>query len=509
MIYSASQIKAADAYTIEHEPISSINLMERAAQAFVDKLLEIAPQAHDFYIFCGTGNNGGDGLAVARLLTYCNKHVRVFFLPHNKQTSGDCAHNLKKLDAILCSHYVENLQLTELNSAEQIPDIPQTAVIIDALLGSGVNRAIEGELQHITKKLNTFKACKIAVDIPSGLLCDMPTPAENTVFEADYTITFQYPKLQFLFAENSHRVGTWHTVDIGLSKDFEKQTTPVAEFVTAAHIALKKRNAFSHKGTFGHALLIAGSFGTMGAATLAARACITSGCGLLTAHIPHHGNAIMQIAVPEAMTVCDESKEIISQLGSLDSYTALGIGPGIGTHNKTIAVVEAVLRSKKPAVLDADALNLCAHNRKLLDLLHEKCIITPHPGEFDRLTHKHNTTFDRFETQKQFAAQYNCTVILKGRYTCTCTPCGKTFFNSSGNPGMATAGSGDVLTGIILSLLAQNYSIEQSAVFGVFIHGLAGNCAKQIVGEEALTAQTIIENLHKAFSITNRLTVCA
>jgi NAD(P)H-hydrate epimerase len=207
----------------------------------------------------------------------------------------------------------------------------------------------------------------------------------------------------------------------------------------------------------------------------------------------------MQIALPEAMTLCDESKEIITQSCSLDNYTALGIGPGIGTHHKTIAVVESVLRSKKTAVLDADALNICAHNRKLLDLFHENCIITPHPGEFDRLTHKHNSTFERFETQKQFSKRYNCTVVLKGRYTCTCTPNGQVFFNSSGNPGMATAGSGDTLTGVILSLLAQNYSIEQSAVYGVFIHGLAGDFAKQSVGEESLTAQTIIQYLHKAF----------
>ncbi|MCL2327290.1 MAG: NAD(P)H-hydrate dehydratase [Bacteroidetes bacterium] len=497
MILSTSQIKSADAYTIEYEPISSINLMERAAQAFVDKLLEIVPDANDFYIFCGTGNNGGDGFAVARLLTYFNKNVQVFFLPHNEKTSVDCVENLKKL-GVLSKNY-SHIQLCELKTTKQIPEIPQSAIIIDALFGSGANRAIEGTLQGIIEKLNMFKARKIAIDVPSGLYVDELTPTENTVFEADDTITFQYPKLQFLFAENSHRVGEWHYEDIGLSKEFETQTMPFAEFVTAENIVLKKRNAFSHKGTFGHALLIAGSFGKMGAATLAARACITSGCGLLTAHIPRHGNTIMQISVPEAMTVCDENEEIISQLNSLDNYTALGIGPGLGTNERTTNVVETALRSKKPAILDADALNSIACNRQLLDLLHENCILTPHPGEFDRLTHKHNSTFDRFETQKRFAIQYNCTVVLKGRYTCTCTPNGKIFFNSSGNAGMATAGSGDVLTGVILSLLAQKYSIEQSAVYGVFIHGLAGDYAKQAVGEESLTAQTIIQNLHKAF----------
>ncbi|MDR0941477.1 MAG: NAD(P)H-hydrate dehydratase [Bacteroidales bacterium] len=494
-IYSASQIKSADAYTIEHEPISSINLMERAAVAFVQKLLEIVPEKEEFYIFCGSGNNGGDGFAVARLLSYLQKTVHVLYVEQSK-TTDDCQTNFERFLQLLATNSL--LSCTKLETVGCIPEIPSHACIIDALFGSGLQRLIAGELQKIIVHINSCKALKIAVDIPSGLFCDALTSFESTVFEADYTITFQYPKLQFLFAENSCRVGEWHCVEIGLHHNFEKQTSPCAEFVTAEHIALKQRNAFSHKGTFGHALLIAGSFGKMGAATLAARSCISSGCGLLTTHIPRHGNTIMQIAVPEAMTLCDENEDIISSVCEPSKYSALGVGPGIGTNEKTYAAVEAILQSKKPTVLDADALNILACNRHLMNLLHENCIITPHPGEFDRLTHKHNATFERFETQKQFAIQHNCTVILKGRYTCTCMPDGHIFFNSSGNPGMATAGSGDVLTGIILSLLAQQYSMQQAAVYGVFIHGLAGDFAKQAVGEESLTAQTIIENVYKA-----------
>ncbi|MDR2963542.1 MAG: NAD(P)H-hydrate dehydratase [Bacteroidales bacterium] len=272
-----------------------------------------------------------------------------------------------------------------------------------------------------------------------------------------------------------------------------------ANFITAQDIHLHERNECSHKGNFGHALLAAGSEGKMGAAVLAARACIRAGCGLVTAHIPRGGNVIMQIAAPEIMTDIDDCETYISHISSLEAYTALGIGPGAGTQPETAAVVEAVLRSGKPAVIDADALNCIAAHKDLLALLHENCILTPHPGEFDRLTHAHETTVERFETQKNFAQYYNCTILLKGRYTCVCTPQSEVFFNSSGNAGMATAGSGDVLTGIILSLLAQTYSITQSAVYGAFLHGLSGDCAKIAVGEESLTAQSLVDFLPQAF----------
>lgn len=496
-IYSATQIKSADAYTIAHEAISSINLMERAAEAFVQKLLEILPMQNDFCIFCGSGNNGGDGFAVARMLHSLQKNVCVLWVKQSNITN-DCRINYERLNARLLETSAA-ASIIEIHEAEQIPEIPAQTCIIDALFGSGLNRAIEGSLAHIIAQINSSNALKIAIDIPSGLFCDKATPAGNAVVEVQHTITFQYPKLQFLFAENSHRVGAWHCVNIGLHPNFEKHNEAQATFVTTDNIALHTRNEFSHKGTFGYALLAAGSFGKMGAAVLSARACISSGCGLITTHIPRHGNTIMQISVPEAMTLCDENEEIISIRHNLFPYSALGIGPGIATSEKTDAVIEAILRSQKPTVLDADALNIIARNRNLLSLLHQNCIITPHPGEFDRLTQKHNSCFERFETQQKFAVENNCTVILKGRYTCICTPCGEIFFNSSGNSGMATAGSGDVLTGIILSLLAQNYTITQSAVYGVFIHGLAGDFAKQTLGEESITAQKIVEYLPKAF----------
>ena len=492
-ILSSKQMHEADAYTIEHEPISSIDLMERAASRFFEYISETYPQPTSFCIFCGKGNNGGDGLAIARMLAKQGKEVIVFIVNYTDSASDDFLTNYERLLEIQSEH----CKIIELAEFQKIT-IPQKAIIIDGIFGSGLNRPITGFTAEYISFINTLPNKKIAIDIPSGLFADEPTPSNAIVFCANETVTFQAPKLQFLYAENQPFVGKLTIADIQLKNPFSETETPF-EFVTRNIINIRPRNQFAHKGTFGHALLVSGSFGKIGAAELASKACLRTGCGLLTTHCPSCGYEIMQIAVPEAMVSVDGNEKLISNIPDSSSYSAIGIGPGIGTNTVTVNALRTfLLTNTKPLVLDADALNCIAQNPDLWQFVPQQTIITPHPGEFDRLTHKHTTCYERFETQRAFAKEHSCIVVLKGHYTSIATPDGTVYFNSTGNPGMATAGSGDVLTGMILSLLAQQYSPIEAAKIGVFLHGMAGDCAAEKNGEISLIASDIIENISTA-----------
>ena len=492
-ILSSKQMHEADAYTIEHEPISSIDLMERAASRFFEYISETYPQQTSFCIFCGKGNNGGDGLAIARMLAKQGKEVTAFIVNYTDSASDDFLTNYERLLEMQSEH----CKIIELAEFQKIT-IPQKAIIIDGIFGSGLNRPITGFTAEYISFINTLPNQKIAIDIPSGLFADEQTPSNAVVFCANETVTFQAPKLQFLFAENQPFVGKLTIADIQLKNPFSEAETPL-EFVTLNTINIRPRNQFAHKGTFGHALLVSGSSGKIGAAELASKACLRTGCGLLTTHCPSCGYEILQIAVPEAMVSVDENEKLISNIPNSSSYSAIGIGPGIGTATITVNALRTFLQTNtKPLVLDADALNCIAQNPDLWQFVPQQTIITPHPGEFDRLTHKHTTCYERFETQRAFAKEHSCIVVLKGHYTSIATPDGKVYFNSTGNPGMATAGSGDVLTGMILSLLAQQYSPIEAAEIGVFLHGLAGDCAAEKNGEFSLIASDIIENISTA-----------
>ena len=490
-ILSSLQLHEADAFTSKNEPINSIDLMERAANCFVSSFLQDFPNKETFFIFCGKGNNGGDGLAIARLLAQKGKKVHTYIVHYTDKESSDFQTNYARLKDLRQEYcYIYNL------SDFQDITIPNTAIVIDAFFGSGLNRPISGIVSQYVDFLNKLPNTRIAIDIPSGLFADVPQNADAIIFKADKTYTFNSPKLQFMFAENSQYIGSIQILDISLQNPFSEDEIPY-RYIETKDIRLKKRDTFSHKGTFGHALLVAGSFGKIGAAVLASKACLRTGCGLLTSHVPSCGYEILQTAVPEAMTDTDKDAEKITSIPCQDTFSAIGIGPGISTDEQTKnALREFLSKNTKPLVLDADALNIISENSNLWDLIKPNTIITPHPGEFDRLTHKHTNTFERFETQKQFATEHNCIVVLKGHHTSIATPEGNVFFNSTGNPGMATAGSGDVLTGIILSLLAQHYEPREAAIYGVFLHGLAGDCSKQ---NETLIASDIIENLKNAF----------
>lgn len=491
-ILSSLQLHEADAFTIKNEPIGSCDLMERAANHFVTAVLQDFPDTETFFIFCGKGNNGGDGLATARLLAQKGKTVHTCIVHYTDKESNDFQTNYTRLQNL----QQENCHIHNLTEFQHIT-IPTNAIVIDALFGSGLNRPVSGIVAQYVDFLNKMPNRRIAIDIPSGLFADVQQNSDAIIFKADKTYTFNSPKLQFLFAENSQYVGSIQILDILLQHPFNENETPY-RYIEAKDIHIKKRDAFSHKGTFGHALLVAGSHGKVGAAVLASKACLRTGCGLLTTHVPSCGYDILQTAVPEAMTDTDKNFEKITSIPCKETFSAVGIGPGIGTDEQTKnALQEFLSQNTKPLVLDADALNIISENPDIWNLIKPNTIITPHPGEFDRLTHKHTNTFERFETQKQFAKEHNCIVVLKGHHTSIATPDGNVFFNSTGNPGMATAGSGDVLTGIILSLLAQHYEPCKAAVYGVFLHGLAGDCSKQ---NETLIASDIIENLKNAFS---------
>ncbi len=487
-ILSSKQIHEADTYTIQNEPISSIDLMERAATQFVSILLSLTDARSEFCIFCGLGNNGGDGLAIARMLTAKGIHASVYIISNGGKQSNDFVTNYNRLQHT-------DITITEITHAIQHLSISPKAVIIDAIFGSGLNRPLSDLAFNVVKQLNALNNHKIAVDIPSGLFTDKPQEANATVLKVEDTITFQSPKLQFLFAENEQYVGNVHIADIQQRMDFAETEIPF-EYQTIQDIQLKKRKNFAHKGTFGHALLISGSYGKIGAAILASKACLKTGCGLLTTHIPQCGYDILQTALPEAMADVDADFYIPTRFPTSENYSAIGIGPGIGTDTKTIDALATFLQNNKtPLILDADALNILAAQPVLWKSIKPHTILTPHPKEFDRLTHSHSTCYERFITQIECAKTHNCIIILKGHHTSIAFPNGNCTFNSTGNSGMATGGSGDTLTGIILSLLAQQYSPTDAAKIGVFLHGLAGDIAIEKITEESLLASDIIENI--------------
>jgi NAD(P)H-hydrate epimerase len=365
-----------------------------------------------------------------------------------------------------------------------------------------LSRKPEGFLKEVIEYLNCTGLRIISVDIASGLYADIHTE-HTTVVNANYTVAFQIPKLAFLLPENFYRVGEWNLVDIGLSPHFISEETTNKFYINENFVKsiYKKREKFSHKGTFGRALLIAGSFGKMGAAVLAANGCLRTGVGLLTVQVPKCGIEILQTSLPEPMVICGKSKKNIDfiEWKSLQS-DAIGIGPGIGKSSKTLKYFQNILQEyKNPMVIDADAINILSENSELLNILPANSILTPHVIEFERLVGKAKNDFDRTEQLVSFAKDRKVFIILKGNHTAIATPQGELYFNSTGNPGMATGGSGDVLTGILTSLLAQKYSPLEVSILGVYIHGLAGDLAVKELGQESLIASDLVSYLGKAF----------
>jgi len=499
-IFSAEEIRLWDQYTIEHEPILSIDLMERAAAKCANWLLQQYPDAVSFVILCGKGNNGGDGLAIARILMENKYPVSIYILEFGHKGTEDFQTNLARLNK-LSNHDIHFIQ-----TAKNFPHLQQGQIIIDALFGSGLNRNLEGVTADLVQHINNGGNEIISIDIPSGLFVDRSSKDAISI-HADHTLSFQCYKPAFLFAENEESVGEIHILDIGLHHDYYQSVVNQFELLDDAiiHSIYKPRKKFSHKGTYGHALLVAGSYGKIGAAILSAKACLRSGVGLLTCHIPACGYNILQTSVPEAMVTTDFNSSFLTKVeDDLTKYDSIGIGPGIGTAAETKMMLPEILNSyRNPLILDADALNIMARQKDLLKLIPAGSILTPHPKEFERLFGETHTDFDRVSLALQKARELNCIIVLKGHHTFIATPDGKGFFNSTGNPGMATAGSGDVLTGILTGLLAQGYSSAATAILGVYLHGSAGDIAAKQLSNEALIAGDIIETLGAAFSSLN------
>lgn len=501
-ILSAAEIREWDQYTIQHEPIASIDLMERAATACTNWIIQHFPEAPSFGIYCGKGNNGGDGLAIARLLSEQHYPVSVHILEFGHKGTDDFQTNLARL------HQLPGPGIHFIQSEENLHPVPEGQIIIDALFGSGLNRALEGLTAKLVEHINAAGHPVISVDIPSGLFTDRSSKGAVCI-KADDTLSFQCYKPAFLFAENGAAVGEVHILDIGLHPDYYADLQGQLELVDDAIVSAiyKPRKEFTHKGTYGHALLIAGSYGKMGAAVLSAEACLRSGAGLLTCHIPSCGYAVMQTAIPEAMVLTDFNSSFITKIETdLTVFAAIGIGPGLGTASETKAMLKEVLSSyNKPMVLDADALNCIASEMDLMQHIPAGSVLSPHPKEFERLFGATDNEFDRVLLALQKAKELNLVIILKGHHTFIATPGGKGFFNSTGNAGMATAGSGDVLTGILTGLLAQGYSSIEAAILAVYMHGLAGDMAAAALSKEAMIAGDITAYLGKAFLSFQRM----
>ncbi len=496
-ILSAEQIKVCDAFTIKNEPIASIDLMERAAMACIKHIVKNASIDSEFIIFCGKGNNGGDGLAIARFLIKRNYSVKVFVINHSENASEDFTTNLERLKELK----PESLFFIDKEEDLKSLEISASAIVIDALLGTGLNKPLSGIIASLVNFINATKAFIISIDIPSGLYADKENDKDDVIVRSSVTLSFQFPKLSFLMPQNGNYVPEFEVLDIGLDKNFIHNISTPYYYITKPDLQplLKQRAKFSHKGTYGHALLVAGSYGKMGASVIAAKACLRSGAGLLTVQTPKKGIDILQSSVPEAMVNADANEELISELPHMDKITAVGIGPGIGTEAVTESVIKKLLNYTLPMVFDADAINILANNKTWLSFLSPDTILTPHVKEFDRLTEKHINDFERLESAKQFAMKHRCILVLKGAYTQTITPDGKVFFNSTGNAGLAKGGSGDTLTGIILGLLARGYTPPQAALIGVYIHGSAADSALKKIHIESLLATDVIAKISKAF----------
>jgi ADP-dependent NAD(P)H-hydrate dehydratase / NAD(P)H-hydrate epimerase len=495
-VLNSAQIREIDTYTIKTEPIKSIDLMERAAGKCAEWIRVRMKAYKKIHVFCGMGNNGGDGLAISRMLSGRGKPILVYKISHAAKASSDFIINEKRLSGL------RNLNYMELSEGDPLPEIAHDDLVIDAILGNGLTRKLEGQIAELVWHINASKAVVISIDMPTGLFDeDNGENDRRSIIRADYTLTFQFPKLSFLFPSNDEFVGNWHILDIGLLSDGlhpdnVKNRLIDGDFIRTLY---RPRKKFSHKGDYGHALVIAGSYGRMGAAVLAGGACLKSGAGLVTLSAPSSGYHIIQTLLPEAMCVADEDMNIVSNIPPLQPYNAIAVGPGIGTGDATQRALKRLIQEAScPLVLDADAINILAENPTWCDFLPKNSILTPHPKEFERLTGKTTNDYERLMHAIQFARRFQVIVVLKGCHTAVISPSGNCYFNTTGNPGMAKGGSGDVLTGVILGWMAKNYSPIDSALTGVFLHGMAGDLAQKGRGREGILARDIVDMLPKA-----------
>jgi NAD(P)H-hydrate epimerase len=466
--------------------------MERASNAFLSWFMDHYENNLQVSIVAGTGNNGGDGLAIARLLHHQGYQIKCFVIRGGVPESVDFARNLERLREVL--------PIVEISEDSQIQQIDDPDVIIDGIFGSGISRPVEGLYLGIVNYIKNSVSEVVSIDMPSGLYCDDHTP--GLAINATHTVSFQRPKLAFMVPQNGRYVGDWHVVDIGLDEGFIEEMDTDLHLIDEQQIRsfIQPRKKYSHKGTYGRALLVGGSSGKMGAAVLASKACMRSGPGLLTVQVPGCGYGILQNSIPEAMVLIDEGEKFIESVFDVERFSTLGIGPGLDKQQATVKMMSRLLPNLEyPIVVDADAINILAENRELIHHIPAHSILTPHPLEFERLLGEELNDFEKLKKGSAFCIDHQLFIVLKGAHTAVLCPDGRIFFNNTGNPGMATGGSGDVLTGMITGLLAQDYSSFQAALIGVHLHGLAGDLACEKFGEHSLIASDIVSFISEAF----------
>lgn len=497
-IFSSTQIHELDKYTIDHEPIKSIDLMERAASRIVAEIRHLCTAYNTIVVFAGPGNNGGDALAVARILASEGLKVKAWLFNTTGRLSADCKTNRDRLT-----------DMKELDSFTMVidefdpPTLDASTLVIDGLFGVGLNKPLTGGYASLVKYINASPSKVVSIDMPSGLMSESNEyNVRSNIIRADVTVTIQQPKLSFLFAENQQFIGELKVVDINISKEGMAQVDAHVTILEEDDVRcrMRQRDDFAHKGTMGHALIIAGSRGMAGAAMLATKACLRSGVGKVTVHTPAANIIPLQIGVPEAILDIDPDNCFFTEAVSTDRFQAMGIGPGLGNNeNSAITMIGQLRRAQCPIVIDADAINILATHKAWMQQLPAGCILTPHIGEFERLEGASSDSYDRLSKAIILADRQQAYIVLKGHNTAIVTPGGRIMFCPTGNSGMATAGSGDVLTGVITALLARGYAQADACLVGTYLHGLAGDIAAKKFGKESLMASDIIDALPEAF----------
>ncbi len=489
-ILSPRQLKEVETQTIKIQDIELINLMERAATSVLSWLkARLDVTQNHFTIICGIGNNGGDGLALGRLLVEENSQVKIY-LQDNNTYSLDNLTNQKRLKAA-------KIPIDRFTTDTKF-DFPPYTIVIDCIFGYGLTRPIDETWKSVITQINQSQNTVVSVDVPSGLFCDQINKNNDLIVQSEVTLTFQTPKLGLLLPDNQDYVKDFEILDISLDLQSIENEPSQYYYITSDYIPYfhKGRTKFSHKGEFGHAIIVGGSYGKMGANVLTAKAALKSGCGLVTSYVPKCGYQVLQTVFPEAMVMTDFSEDKITQFPEVEKFNAIAIGPGMGTDEKTMLAFEQFLTETdfkdKSLIIDADGINLLAKNPSLLKKIPENAIITPHSEELRRLTGEWEDDYDKIEKTKDLAQKHKIIIVSKNAHTAIFTPAGEVYFNSTGNPGMATAGSGDVLTGIITGHIAKGFEALDAAIFGVFLHGLSGDLAKEHLGEESLLASDII-----------------
>ena len=500
-ILTARQLRALDEQTIHEEDITSLALMGRAASAFVEAFIKkFNSRDRPVLVVAGSGNNGGDGYVAARQLHVAGYQIQVLAADIG-EPSPDNAFNANYTGRA-------GVRMTKLSQGAVLPEIAPGVIIIDALFGTGLSRPVTGYWAELIEHLNAIEsATRVAIDLPSGLRTD--EPSDGAIFQANHTYSLGYPKRALFASENAPYLGELTIVKFkltGLEAVLHKvkaEGVGPTGFLTEKELRarLKARHTYDHKGTFGHALLVAGSFGKMGAAVISGRGVLRAGAGLVTCHVPRSGYEIMQISFPEAMCTIDPHRYMTTEINDVDKYKAIGIGPGLGTEQMTARAFRTLLQHyDKPMVVDADALNMIAKEPELLNMVPKGSILTPHPKEFERLFGEQENSFARWQVQSKWAKEQGLIILCKTAYTSIASPDGDIYVNSTGNPGMGTAGTGDALTGILTGFLAQGYKPTVAARLGVYLHGLAGDLAAAELGQEFLLAEDVIKFLGRAFA---------